>query len=77
MENNLFGEGKWVLFPNGIKTVKKVLVVAKEYPEYYGKEMYVIWIRNYDKGTWYHLSFDPNEKFPTLYLGEKQIKHIQ
>jgi hypothetical protein len=56
--------------------MKKVLVIAKEYPEYYMKEMYVIWTRPYSKGTWYYLSDKPDDRFMLLYLGESQIKHL-
>ena len=54
----------------------KVLVIAKEYPNFYMKEMYVLWETKYDRGTWYHLSEKPNDIISKLYLGEKQFKHL-
>lgn len=52
----------------------KVLVIAKEYPEFYNKEMYVLWTRVDDKGIWYYLSFDPNAIIRDVYLGKSQVK---
>lgn len=58
--------------------MNKVLVVAKEYPEYYNTIMYVQWIRETNKGNWYYVTKTDVKKIgiPDLYLGESQIQHL-
>ena len=56
--------------------MEKVLVIAKEYPEYYNKEMYIAWTRVDRKGRiWYYLTKDKRKiGIADLYLGESQIQ---
>jgi len=58
--------------------MKKVLVIAKEYPEYYMKEMYVQEIRQINKINWYFLTFENIKRIgqPDTYMKESQIKHL-
>ena len=57
--------------------MNKVLVVAKKYPEYYNKEMYVLWISETLNGKFYHCSDVKDDVICKVYLGEKQVKFIQ
>lgn len=54
--------------------MNKVLVVAKEYPEYYNKELYVLWTSETPNGKFYHCSDVKDDVMCKVYLGEKQVK---
>ena len=59
--------------------MEKVKVIAKEYPKWYDKEMYIWYTRETHQGTWYYLVDSENLKgrlFPDLYVGEKQIQKL-
>ena len=56
------------------KAKMKVLVTAKEYPQFYNKELFVLWVTETDKGKFYHCSDKPGDSFCKVYLGENQIK---
>ena len=55
----------------------KVLVVAEEFPDYYNKELYVLWTSITSNGkTFYHCSDNPDDSVCKVYLGENQIKIV-
>lgn len=54
--------------------MSKLLVVTKEYPEYYNKELYILWISETSNGKFYHCSNVKNDLICKIYLGESQVK---
>jgi hypothetical protein len=59
--------------------MEKVKVIAKEYPKWHDKEMYIWYTRENHQGTWYYLVDSEDTKgrlFPDLYVGEKQIQKL-
>jgi hypothetical protein len=59
--------------------MKKVKVIAKEYPKWYDKEMYIWYTIENHQGTWYYLVDSEDTKgrlFSDLYVGEKQIQKL-
>jgi hypothetical protein len=59
--------------------MEKVKVIAKEYPKWHDKEMYIWYTRETHQGTWYYLVDSEDTKgrmFPDLYLGEHQIDKL-
>ena len=59
--------------------MERVKVIAKEYPKWHDKGMYIWYTRETYQGTWYYLVDSENLKgrlFPDLYVGEKQIQKL-